>query len=88
MRGFGTVHWAKEGNTIAEGTREKVQTHGRGKVPLLGRGKEEGQAIIGNSLCWSVCMPTGLEGGMALLRHLWEIRHFLCRYLLCGPLRA
>ena len=45
--------WAKEGNTMAEGTWEKVWTRKRGKVLLLGRGEEEGRAAIGNSLCWS-----------------------------------
>ena len=68
---------------------------------FLGRGEEEGQAAIGNSLFWSICMPVGLEGRAALQRlrtakkplaPLGEIRHFLCRllvarHLLCG-LRA
>ena len=36
---------AKEGNAMSEGTWENVQTRRRGKVPLLGRGEEEGQAI-------------------------------------------
>ena len=44
---------------MAEGTREKVQTCSSGKVPLLGRGEEEGQ---------SMCMPAGLEGRAALQR--------------------
>ena len=35
---------------MAEGTLEKVWTHRRGKVPLLGRGEEEQQATIGNSM--------------------------------------
>ena len=83
---------------MAEGTQEKVQTHRRGKVPLLGRGEEEGQATIGNSLHRSMRMPTGLEGGVALWRLqaarillacLRELRDFLCRllvarHLLCG----
>ena len=62
--------WAKEGNAMAERTLEKVQTHRRGKVPLLGRGLEEGWATIGNSLCWSMhkLKLTGLEGGAALWR--------------------
>ena len=59
-------------------------------MPLLGRGSEEGQAAIGNSLLQSMHMPAGLEGKP--LAHLGEIRHFLCRlpvvrHLLCG-LRA
>ena len=33
---------AKEGNTSAEGTQEKVWTCRRGRPPLLGRGVEEG----------------------------------------------
>ena len=53
---------------MAEGTWEKVWTLRRSKVPLSGRGEEEEQATIGNSLHWSVCMPTGLEGGVALQR--------------------
>ena len=62
-QGNGTP-WAGEWNIIAEGTWEKVLTHRRGKVPLLGRGEEEGKAVIGNSLH----RPTGLEGGVALWR--------------------
>ena len=64
---------------MAEGTQEKVQTHRRGKVPWLGRGEEEGQAAIGNSLCWSTCLPTGLEVGVALQR-LWVVRSLLLIY--------
>ena len=52
--------WAKEGNTTAEGTQEKVQTCRRGKTPQLDRGEEEGQATIGNSLSWNLHMPVGL----------------------------
>ena len=62
---------AKEGNATAEGTWEKVWTRRRGKAPLLWRGEEEEQAAIGNSLLWSVCMPVGLEGGVALRRR-WQ----------------
>ena len=47
---------------MAEGTREKVWTHRRGKAPLLGRGEEKGRAAIGNSLLQSMRMPVGLEG--------------------------
>ena len=61
------MSWAKEGNTTAEGTQEKVWNRRRGKPPLLGREVEEGQAGSGNSLCWSF-MPAGLEGGAALWR--------------------
>ena len=71
--------WAKEGNTMTEGPRDKVQTHRIGKSPLLGRGEEEGQAAIGNSLCWSTCLPTGLEVGVALQR-LWVVRSLLLIY--------
>ena len=53
---------AKEGNAMVEGTWEKVWTHRRGKAPLLGMGEEKGRAAIGNSLCWNVHMPMGLEG--------------------------
>ena len=60
-RGSGTPQ-AEEGNTTVEGTRGKVQTHRRGKVPLLGGQEEEGQTAIGNSLCQSVHMPVALRG--------------------------
>ena len=53
---------------MAEGTQEKVQPCRRDKVPLLGRAEEEGWTIIGNSLGWSMCMPTDLEGWVALWR--------------------
>ena len=53
---------------MAEGTREKVWTHRRGREPLLGRGEEEGPAAVGNALLQSVRMPKGLEGGAALTR--------------------
>ena len=66
----------EEGNAIAQGTWEKVWTHRRGKAPLLGRGEEEGQAVIGNSLCWSMHMPVCLDGGVALQR-LWAVRSHL-----------
>ena len=52
------------------------QTHRRGKVPLLGRGEEEGAATIGNSLLQSMCMPVGLEGRLALQK-LLAVRSFL-----------
>ena len=68
---------AKEGNAMSEGTWENVQTRRRGKVPLLGRGEEEGRAAIGNSLGWSVHMPTGLEGVAALQRLQMERRLLL-----------
>ena len=61
---------------MAEGTWEKVWTRRRGKVPLSGSGKEEGQFTIGNTLRWSVHMLTGLEGMAALLR-LWAARSLL-----------
>ena len=46
---------------MPNGTWEKVQTCRRSKVPLLGRGEEEGRATIGNSLHPSlyVCLPAG-----------------------------
>ena len=46
---------AGEWKATTEGTWKKVQTHRRGKVPLLGRGEEEGPAAIENSLSPSVC---------------------------------
>ena len=60
--------WAEEGNAGAEGTPEKVWIHRRGKCHCWGGQDEEGQTTIGNSLHWNVCMPTGLEGGVALLQ--------------------
>ena len=53
---------------MAEGTQKKVWTCRREKAALLGRGEEEGQAAIRNSLHWSMSMSTGLEGGAALWR--------------------
>jgi len=38
--------WAKQGNTTAEGTQEKAQTHRRGKVPPPGRTRVKS---------WSLC---------------------------------
>ena len=62
---------AKEGNTTAEGTWEKVWTCRRGKAPLLGRGEKEGRSAIGNSLHRSVHMPTYLEGGWLCRDYGW-----------------
>ena len=53
---------------MAEGTPEKVQTRRRGKVPLLGRGEQEGRVNIEDSLPWLMLIPTGLEGVAALQR--------------------
>ena len=53
---------------MAEGTWGKVQTCRRGRAPLLQRGEEESQTITGNSLLWSMRMPMGLEGRVALCR--------------------
>ena len=94
---------AGEENAMAEGTRQKVQTHRRGKELLLDRVRGEGQTAIGNSLHQSMHMPEGSQraGGWALvqatggkkpLAHLGETGRFLCRlpvarHLLCG-LRA
>ena len=85
---------AKEGNTTAEGTWEKVWTCRRGKSPLLGRGEKEGWAAIGNSLHWSVhacrlrgwgCSVEATGEGKKPLVHLREIRCFLCRLLVARP---
>ena len=51
--------WSGEWNTMAEGTWKKIWVCRRRKVPLLGRGKEEGQ-ITKESLCSLVC---GLSEG-------------------------
>ena len=57
---------AEEGNAMEERTQEKIQTCRRGKVPLLGRGEEEGWTTIGNSLC-QACTAQGFpEGRVAL----------------------
>ena len=40
-----SVPWAKERNTTAEGTQEKVQTCGRSKAPLLVRGEKKGAGL-------------------------------------------
>ena len=63
-----SVPQVKEGNAMAERIQENVQTHRRGKAPLLGKGEEEGQATTGNSLLRRMRMPMGLEGGVALWR--------------------
>ena len=68
--------WAKEGNTMEEGSQEKVWTCRRGKAPLLGRGEEKGRATIGDSLLWSMGMPMGLEG-RGVLQKLWAARSLL-----------
>ena len=73
---------------MAEGTWETVQSHRRGKVPLLGRGEGEGQTTIGNSLCQSMhaCRLRGLGGsaeamsGEKPLAHLGESRHLCTGY--------
>ena len=61
-QGNGTLR-AGEWKATAEGTWEKVQTLWRGKAPLLGRGEEEGQATIENSLGPSMhaCPPDRRE---------------------------
>ena len=46
---------------MAEGTPEKFLTHRRGKAPLLGRVRGAGADAIGNSLHWSMHMPTGSQ---------------------------
>ena len=67
---------------MAEGTQEKVWTHRRDKVPLLGRGEEKGQATaIENSLRRSLHMlatpPTPITEGRAS-----------CSTLPCGNQRS
>lgn len=56
----------------AEGTWEKVQTHRRHKVPLLGQREEKGWAnAIENSLCPSMPTldPAIAEGRLSLAQH-------------------
>ena len=60
-RGSGMLR-AGEWKAMAEGTWEKIWTCRRGKVPLVGRGEEEGQAPIGNSLGPSMCVPASSQG--------------------------
>ena len=74
---------------MAEGTCEKVWTHRRGQMPLLGRVRERGA----DHQCVHAC---GLsEGGAALaqatgskkpLAHLGETGYFLCRLLVARNL--
>ena len=54
---------AGEWKAATKGTQEKVWTHRRDKVPVLGRGEEEGQATTQYTLCpsMSVCPPTSRE---------------------------
>ena len=90
---------AMEGNTTVEGTQENVQIHRRGKVPLLGRGGDEGRAGHHRKLPeleHEHVHRLGGQGGSAEavgsekpLAHIGKIRHFLCqllvvRHLLCG----
>ena len=85
---------------MAEGTPEKVQTHRRGKMPLLGRGRRRGShhrklPALEHAHDLGLRRRGGSAeamGGEKPLAHLREIRHFLCRlpvarHLLCG-LRA
>lgn len=68
-QGSGTPQ-AEEGNAVAEGTQEKVQTHRRGKAPLLGGAKAGCVSSQGsesnNSLCL-IAVPSseviGTAGG-------------------------
>lgn len=90
---------AKEGNAIAEGTQEKVQTCRRGKAPLMGKGGGAGchrklpalECVHAHQLRgWGSSAEA--TGGQKPLAHLGKMRHFLsrllmARHLLCG-LRA
>ena len=62
---------------MEERTQEKIQTCRRGKVPLLGRGEEEGWTTIGNSLHWSVRMPMGSQRVGQLWHRLRVVRSLL-----------
>ena len=54
--------WTKEGNDMAEGTQEKVQTCRREKVPLLGRMREGGVGCHRKLLApESARIPVGLQ---------------------------
>ena len=54
------VLWAGEGNTMAEGTWEKVWTCRRGKVPLLGKVRGGGgDRHRKPPVPERVCLPTG-----------------------------
>ena len=53
VQGSGMLR-AEDWEATAQGTQEKIRTHRRGKVLLLGRGEEEWQAAIENSLGPSV----------------------------------
>ena len=85
---------------MAEGIQEKIQTHRRGKAPLLGRmrrgvGHHRKLPALEHA---HACMLRGwgcsveATGGKKPLAHLGETGRFLCRlpvarHLLCG-LRA
>ena len=66
-KGSGTLR-AGEWKAMSEGTWDKVQTCRRDKVPLLGKGKEEGRATIENSLhlsisaCLQACRGRNIPG--------------------------
>ena len=92
---------AKEGNTAAEGTQEKVWDWQERQGAIVGEGRE-GEAGRHRKFPVLECVPAhGLRGrggsaesngGEKPLAHLGEIRCFLCRlpvarHLLCG-LRA
>ena len=62
---------------MAEGTREKVWTHRRGKVPLLGRAREGGGTAIGNSLHQRLHMPVGSQRVGRLWHRLLAARSLL-----------
>ena len=94
---------AEEVNAVPEGTWEEVQTHRRGKVPLLGRVRGVGVdchrkfPAPEHEHAWGLrgwgCSVQAIGGEKEKpLSPLGEIGHFLCRvpldrHLLCG-LRA
>ena len=71
---------AEEGNATEEGTWEKVRTHRRGKVPLLGR--ERGGGVDCHGLSESGAALAQAAGSKKPLTRLGETGCFFCRLLL------
>ena len=68
---------AEEVNATTEGTWEKVWTHRRGKVLLLGRERRGGVDSIGNPPHQSTHMPTGSQRAGRLWCRLWVVKSLL-----------
>ena len=71
------MSWAEEGNATAEGTREKVWTCRRGKVPLLGRARGGGTDHYRKLSHWNMCILAGSQRAGWLWLRLWAVRSLL-----------